>query len=125
MVEGFATEHHISLPTFIDPNGELAAKVKADYALQGEKVGIDHTPTVYVVSNSQQRPYIEVKNRLSQLFSMIDQINTQLAGRADSGSQVGQKRIRQGSWQIPCSIGANAGMRRPKDCWIRSTERSL
>jgi protein-disulfide isomerase len=79
-VERFATEHHLSLPTFIDPNGELAAKVKADYAL-AQKVGIDHTPTVYVVSNSQQSPYIEVKE-LSQLFSVIDQINAQLAVQA-------------------------------------------
>jgi len=84
MVERFAAEHHVSLPTFIDPNGELASKVKADYAL-GEKVGIDHTPTVYVVSTSQQKPYIEVKD-LSQLFSVIDQINAQLAAQAPAPS---------------------------------------
>jgi len=84
MVERFATEHHVSLPTFIDPNGELAAKVKDDFAL-GQKVGIDHTPTVYVVSNSQQSPYIEVKE-LSQLFSVINQINAQLAAQGPAPS---------------------------------------
>lgn len=62
MVGRFANERHLTVPAFVDPSGELAAKVKADFAL-GEKVGIDHTPTVHVVSNSQQSPYIEVKGR--------------------------------------------------------------
>jgi protein-disulfide isomerase len=74
MSERFATEHHVTLPAFVDPNGTLAAKVKEDYAT-GERVGIDHTPTIYVVGHSRQTPYIEVKEQ-SQLFSTIDQMRT-------------------------------------------------
>jgi len=72
MSERFAAEHHVDLPAPVDPTGSLAAKVMADKAI-GEKVGIDHTPTVYVVGDSRQTPYIEVKD-ISQLFNTIDQM---------------------------------------------------
>ena len=52
----FAASHHIALPFAIDPQGKLAAAVKADYAL-GQRVGIEHTPTIWVViSGSKARP---------------------------------------------------------------------
>jgi protein-disulfide isomerase len=73
MIDRFAAEKKVSVPAPVDPTGDLAAKVKADYAI-GEKVGIDHTPTIYVVGESRQTPYIEVKEQ-SQLFSTIDQMN--------------------------------------------------
>lgn len=72
MVDRFATEYHITVPAFVDPKGELAAKVKEDYAT-GERVGIDHTPTIYVVSDSPKMPFVEVKEQ-SQLFNTIDQM---------------------------------------------------
>ena len=80
MADRFATEHHVTLPAFVDPDGKLAAKVKADYAT-GERLGIDHTPTVYVVGESRQTPYIEVKD-LSQLFSTIDQMTATVKAEA-------------------------------------------
>jgi len=58
--------------------------VKADFAI-GQKVGISYTPTVYVVSNSRQTPYIEVKD-LSQLFSVIDKINAELTAQPPAPS---------------------------------------
>ena len=72
MSERFATEHHVILPAFIDPTGELAAKVKEDKAV-GERVGIDHTPTIYVVGDSQKTPFIEVTD-VTKLFNIIDQM---------------------------------------------------
>jgi protein-disulfide isomerase len=80
MADRFATEHHVDLPAFVDPDGKLAAKVKADYAT-GERLGIDHTPTVYVVGESRQTPYIEVTD-LSQLFSTIDQMTATVKAEA-------------------------------------------
>jgi protein-disulfide isomerase len=80
MSERFATEHHVTLPAFVDPDGKLADKVKEDYAT-GEKVGIDHTPTIYVVGESRQTPYIEVKE-ISQLFSTIDQMKALVKAEA-------------------------------------------
>jgi len=80
MMEQFAKERHITVPTIIDPSGELAGKVKADFAI-GQKVGISYTPAAYVVSNSRQTSYIEVKD-LSQLFSVIDKIDAELTAQA-------------------------------------------
>ncbi len=80
MAERFATEHHVPLPAPIDPSGTLAAKVNADRAI-GEKVGIDHTPTIYIVGESRQTPYIEVKEQ-SQLFSTIDQMKALVKAEA-------------------------------------------
>src|SRR3569833_1641040 len=70
--ENFAKSHIIALPFAIDPQGKLAAAVKADYAL-GQRVGLEHTPTIWVVtSNSKGAPFIEGVDR-SKLFQLIDQ----------------------------------------------------
>src|SRR5579875_245091 len=45
----FAQEHGVAFPFAVDPQGKLAAEVKADYAL-GQRVGIEHTPTIWVVT---------------------------------------------------------------------------
>ena len=67
----FATEHKVDLPFVIDPQGKLADEVKADRDL-GIRVGINHTPTIYVVSSKTQgKPFVEVVDR-SQLFQMIE-----------------------------------------------------
>ncbi|HEV2399528.1 MAG TPA: thioredoxin domain-containing protein [Candidatus Sulfotelmatobacter sp.] len=69
--EKFAAAHKMDLPFIIDPNGKLAAEVNADRDL-GKAINLDHTPTVYVVSNRNSgHPYVEVKDN-SQLYSTID-----------------------------------------------------
>jgi protein-disulfide isomerase len=71
--EEFAKEHKLTFPTFPDPTGALTAKVKADYDV-GQRVGIVHTPTLYVVSNtSRGTPFVEVVDR-TQLYNLIDQM---------------------------------------------------
>lgn len=76
VTETFAREHGATLPFAVDPMGKLAAQVKADKAL-GERVGITHTPTIYVVSSSRQgKPFVEVVER-SQLFQFIDSMKAQ------------------------------------------------
>jgi protein-disulfide isomerase len=68
----FAQSHGIALPFAIDPQGKLTADVKADYAL-GQRIGIEHTPTIWVVTaNSKGAPFVEVVDR-SKLYQMIDQ----------------------------------------------------
>jgi len=70
--EKFAADHKIQLPMAIDPQGKLQAEVKADYAL-GQRVGIEHTPTIWVVTaNSKGAPFVEVVDR-SKLYQLIDQ----------------------------------------------------
>ena len=69
----FAQSHGIALPFAIDPQGKLAADVKADSDL-GRRTGIEHTPTVFIVtSNSKGAPFIEVQHPGQQLYTAIDQ----------------------------------------------------
>jgi len=69
--EKFAADHKVDLPFVVDPAGKLAAEVNADKSL-GQSLGIDHTPTIYVVSDKRGgKPYVEVTDR-SQLFALID-----------------------------------------------------
>ena len=68
----FAKSRGLALPFAVDPQGKLAALVKADYAL-GQRIGIEHTPTIWVVTaNSKGAPFVEVLDR-SKLYQMIDQ----------------------------------------------------
>lgn len=71
-VERFASAHNVDLPFVIDPQGKFAAEINADKAL-GKQVGIEHTPTVFVVSDRHQSDrVVEVKDPDTQLFQMID-----------------------------------------------------
>jgi protein-disulfide isomerase len=69
--EKFAAEHKVDLPFVVDPQGKLAAEINRDKNL-GQRVGIQHTPTIYVVSNrTQGKPFVEVVDR-TKLFELID-----------------------------------------------------
>ncbi len=73
MTERFADEHKVALPFVVDPNGDLAAKVKADYQL-GQRIPLDHTPTIYVVSDTVRgQPFVEVVDR-TKLYQLIEQV---------------------------------------------------
>ena len=73
MTERFAADNNVTVPFIVDPSGELAAKVKADYAI-GQRVGIEHTPTIYVVSDTTRgTPFVEVVDR-TQLYQLIDKV---------------------------------------------------
>ncbi len=61
----------MQLPFVLDPDGKLAGLVRADKDL-GVSLHIDHTPTIWVVSNKRSgKPYVEVTD-VSQLYAMID-----------------------------------------------------
>jgi len=69
--ERFGTDHKIGLPFVIDPDGKLASLVKADKDL-GISLHINHTPTIWIVSNKHNaKPYVEVEDT-NQLYLMID-----------------------------------------------------
>src|SRR2546423_15717748 len=72
----FAADHKADLPFVIDPQGKFAAEVNADKAL-GQKVGIQHTPTIYIVSSRNRgRPVVEVTDS-TQLFQMIEAVQAE------------------------------------------------
>jgi len=78
MSERFAEQHKVTLPFVVDPSGQFASQVKADYQT-GQKVGIIHTPTIYVVSDTTRgKPFIEVVDR-TQLYQLIDQVEKDAA----------------------------------------------
>jgi protein-disulfide isomerase len=69
--EKFAAENKIGLPFVVDPDGKLAGLVKADKDL-GLSLHVDHTPTIWVVSNKHiDKPYVEVTDT-NQLYVIID-----------------------------------------------------
>lgn len=89
-VEDFAAEHKVDVPFVVDPRGELEKKVKADYAL-GQAIGIQHTPTIFVVNSKETgTPFVEVVDR-SQLFQLIDQMKRE-AGPASATASKSTKK---------------------------------
>lgn len=75
-IDEFAAEKKVELPFAPDPSGVLAEKINSDKAL-GQRVGIQHTPTIYVVSNTKiGTPFVEVVDR-SKLYELIDQMKQQ------------------------------------------------
>jgi protein-disulfide isomerase len=71
--ERFSNERKVAFPFAVDPQGKLVAEVEADYAL-GERVGILHTPTIWVVTNRTggAPAFIEITDR-NKLYDIIDQ----------------------------------------------------
>jgi protein-disulfide isomerase len=68
----FAAAHKLAFPFVVDPQGKLEQMVKADADL-GQSVGIQHTPTIWVVTNrTSGTPFVEVIDR-SKLFELIEQ----------------------------------------------------
>ena len=69
--EKFAQEQKIALPMVVDPQGALERKVAADLSC-GIRNNVQHTPTIYVVSNKETgTPFVEVVDR-TELFRLID-----------------------------------------------------
>lgn len=50
-VRKFGKQNKIPIPAVNDPGGKLAAKVETDFAL-GQRIGLVHTPTVFVVAQT-------------------------------------------------------------------------
>ncbi|HWZ84188.1 MAG TPA: thioredoxin domain-containing protein [Terriglobales bacterium] len=74
--EKFAAERKIQLPFVLDPDGKLTGLIAADREL-GKTINLDHTPTIYVVTDKKTgTPFVEVKD-LSQLYATIDAVKKQ------------------------------------------------
>jgi protein-disulfide isomerase len=72
----FADAQKIPLPFAIDPSGKFAAQVQADVNL-GQRIGVVHTPTIFIVANGGRAPqYTEVADP-SHLFQTIDRVLAQ------------------------------------------------
>ena len=73
-VQKFGEENKIPVPSVNDPDGKLADKVKADFAL-GQSIGVEHTPTLWVVGNGAvSQPLVEEIKDRDQLNRMIENV---------------------------------------------------
>ncbi|MGB8885826.1 MAG: thioredoxin domain-containing protein [Candidatus Korobacteraceae bacterium] len=73
VTEKWAEDHKVTLPFVVDPSGELTAKVEADRALGG-RIPLDHTPTIYIVSDTGHGTSVVEVSDISQLYQTIDQV---------------------------------------------------
>ncbi len=73
ITEKWAEDHKVTLPFVVDPSGELAAKVEADRKM-GERIPLDHTPTIYIVSDTGHGTSVVEVADISQLYQTIDQV---------------------------------------------------
>jgi protein-disulfide isomerase len=71
--QSFADAHKIALPFAVDPTGKLAAGIQSDIEL-GRRIGIERTPTIFIVASSGRAPrYTEVIDH-NKLFQIIDAV---------------------------------------------------
>jgi hypothetical protein len=71
--ERFSAEHQIRLPATVDPGGKLAEQVHADFLL-GQRIGLEHTPAVFVVSSGAVSPALVGPISRERLKQFIEQI---------------------------------------------------
>ncbi|HEX4602564.1 MAG TPA: thioredoxin domain-containing protein [Candidatus Angelobacter sp.] len=93
-VQKFGSENKAPVAFMKDPDGKLAAKVKADYAL-GQRIGVEHTPTIWVVGNSGvSQPLVEEVKDRDQLGQMIEDMlkKARPAQKADTKTPLQKRR---------------------------------
>ena len=73
----FFQSHGLQLPFVPDPTGQLAREVQADKAL-GDKMGLQHTPTLFVTTQHGWTQVIDV----SLLYQTISEAQAQTAAEA-------------------------------------------
>lgn len=66
------SNHKLTMPFVMDPNGLFIAEVNADYTL-GQRLGVAETPTILVLSD---RGWIQIKD-ITQLYSTLDSVIAQ------------------------------------------------
>lgn len=78
----FAQEKQVTLPAVLDPGGRLAEAVTGDFHL-GQRIGVEHTPTVFVVTGSGEAiPFVETIDR-----HKLDRVIEDLEKKAGSAAQ--------------------------------------
>lgn len=92
----FAAENKTTVPSEKDPNGKLADLVRADYLL-GQRIGVEHTPTIWVVSNSGvSQPLVEevkVREKLEQMISdVLNKAQSAAAAKVNSPAKAGVRK---------------------------------
>jgi protein-disulfide isomerase len=92
----FAVENKVALASDKDPDGKMADLVKADYLL-GQRIGVEHTPTIWVVSNSGvSGPLVEevsVREKLGQMIEeMVSKVQPVTAAKVNSPAKAAVRK---------------------------------
>ena len=67
--ERFASDKKLELPFMLDPQGKLAAAIRADSDFGTNVIHIQETPTTFVVTNKNSQKVVDY----AQLYGMVDQ----------------------------------------------------
>jgi len=86
-VEKFANDNKVALPFANDPEGKLKAKVQADHDL-GLKLGVNSTPTIFVVSNTESHQV----DRIENLSQVIEDVQKKVPAAPPVRSLAGKKK---------------------------------
>ncbi len=65
--QSYFQKHGRTMPFVMDPTGQFAREVQADYDL-GVRVGLNHTPSIFVVTSKGYQEILDV----NQLYATID-----------------------------------------------------
>jgi protein-disulfide isomerase len=88
----FADDNKVPLPFAVDPDGKLTEKVKEDRLL-GQKIGLEHTPTIFVVGNgATASPFVEVVDR-DQLSQIIEDMQKKAGPATPAKSAPAKKSL--------------------------------
>jgi protein-disulfide isomerase len=94
-VQKFAGENKTTVPSEKDPDGKLADLVRADYLL-GQRIGVEHTPTIWVVSNSGvSQPLVEevkIREKLEQMIDMLTKAQPVPAAKVNSPAKAAVRK---------------------------------
>lgn len=71
MTEKWASDRKITLPFVVDPSGALTAKVEADRSM-GARIPLDHTPTIYIVTETSHGQSVNELSDLNLLYQTLD-----------------------------------------------------
>jgi protein-disulfide isomerase len=88
-------ENKPAVPSEKDPDGKLADLVRADYLL-GQRIGVEHTPTIWVVSNSGvSQPLVEevkIREKLEQMIDMLTKAQPLAAAKVNSPAEAAVRK---------------------------------
>lgn len=92
----FAGENKTAVPAEKDPEGKLAELVRADYLL-GQRIGVEHTPTIWVVGNGGvSEPLVEevkVREKLGQMIEdMLSKAQPVAAAKVNSPAKAAVRK---------------------------------
>jgi protein-disulfide isomerase len=90
ITEKWASDHKLTLPFVVDPQGQYSAKVDADRSL-GERIPLDHTPTIYIVSDNGHGTTVTEVKELTDLYQQLDAAVKQAGTTTQANKSQGHK----------------------------------